>query len=130
MSVTAAMIARLRRMIDEPDSDTYSDGELESFIARHALLDDLGEAPVVRDATTDPPSLVANTDWVPTYDLHAAAADLWLEKAAALAADYDFAAEGNRYQRSQTYVQFMMASRHHAARRAMATATMVLWPEV
>jgi len=129
MSVTSEMVARLRRMVDEAGDDTYDDDAIEAAIARYPTLDGLGEPPTVRDITTSPPSLTTNPDWTPTYDLHAAASDLWSEKAAAVGADYDFASEGARYQRSQVYEQYLRASRHHAARRSMNTIALLPWPE-
>ena len=45
------------------------------------------------DTSTSPPTLSENDDWIPTYDLHAAAADVWQEKGAAVAEDLAFIVE-------------------------------------
>lgn len=112
MAATAAEIARLRRMIAEPSSDTYSDSDLGDWIETF---------PVADSNNYDPD----HTSWVPTYDLHAAASDLWVEKAAGVAADFQFSADGASYSRDQVYAQYMRQARHHASRR-MATSNRIV----
>jgi len=129
MAATAAQVAELRRMVNEPTGDTYDDDLLGGFIERYPLLDERGEAPYTWDTSTSPPTQDDNDDWVDTYDLHAAAADVWQEKAAAVVADFDFAADGAKYSRSQKYQQMMQMVRHHRARRALQTHTLVMFPE-
>lgn len=93
--VTAAQIAQLRRMVAEPSSDNgYTDTVLSETIARCPVADVAGELPLLVDGSV-------NSAWTPTYDLNAAAAEVWREKAAALAAVFDFSADGASYQRSQ-----------------------------
>ena len=70
-----------------------------------------------------------NPDWTPTYDLNAAAADIWVEKAGVFAGDFDFAADGASYTRSQAYEQAMKQARHFSARRSHKTMTMQSSPK-
>lgn len=106
MAATAADIARLRRMVADTGAPSeYSDDDLRAAIERYALPDAAGIAPNA-------------DDWVATYDLHAAAADIWQEKAGALAGHYDFDADGARFARSQAHEHALTMARHYRARRA------------
>lgn len=109
-------IQRLRRMVAEPDDSTYTDTDLQGYVSRYPLLDADGLDPL-------------DEDWVPTYDLHAAAADVWEEKAAAVAADFNFAADGARFDRSQIHAQYQAQAQFHRMRRAAKTMTLIAWPE-
>lgn len=83
MAVPASTIARLRRMVNEPEPTTYDDETLASeYIEKYPLRDSSGYEP-------------DDTDWTPTYDLNAAAADIWEEKAAAVAYEFDFVTQGD-----------------------------------
>jgi len=113
-SVTAAQIAQLRRMAAEPLTTTYSDALLTTYIETYPIPDGEGHFPGEEDEDY----------WTPTYDLHAAAADIWDEKAAAVADRHDFSADGGSYNRSQVYDQAIKQARYHRARRAPATATL------
>lgn len=88
MAATAAQIAELRRMVNELTDTTYSDATLMSYIERYPLVDTDGY-----ESSDD--------DWTPTYNLYAAAADICMEKAAAAAAKFDFAADGAQFNMSQ-----------------------------
>lgn len=96
-------------MIAEPTTTTYSDADLTAWIEAYPVADDDGNDP-------------DHVDWVATYDLHAAASELWSEKGAAVAADFTFSADGGSYNRDQVYAQYMKQARHHAARRRAGTA--------
>jgi len=124
MAATAAQIAKLRRMVAEPTAGTYTDDDLAGYIELYPTIDEHGEEPYVWTATALAPERDDNDYWVPTYDLNAAAADVWDEKAAALAADYDFSADGSSYNLSQAYLQAMKQVRHYRARRSMRTITL------
>jgi len=126
--VTAAQILQLRRMVAEPTTATYNDALLIIFIEKYPLLDELGEAPFDWLGSS-PPTPIANTEWLPTYDLNAAAADCWDEKASVVAANYDFAADGGNYSRSQVYEMYMKQARYYRSRRSMRTVKMVKYPE-
>lgn len=129
MTATAAQVAQLRRMTDLVGSAEYTDGDLEDYIERYPALDVLGTEPGYYDTTTSPPTWTANTDWIATYDLAAAAADLWAERAAPLAQDFDFQADGGSYTRSQGYQQYMAQSRYWSSRRRPGTIKLAMWPD-
>lgn len=120
MAATAEQVRRLRRMIAEPTDATYSDGDLIEYIERRALTDQLGNAPYVR-AATYPVTMMINPNWTPTYDLHGVAAVLWGEKASALAALFDYSADGASFSRKQQYDNAQAQQRYHAARRSART---------
>jgi hypothetical protein len=122
MTATAAQIADVRRMTNEPTTAIYSDGKIQAAIERYPLVDARGEAPWV-ESTITPGTLEVNDDWTPTYDLNWASASIWAEKAAVLAGDYDFQADGGNYSRSQAYVQAMQQSRYFLSRRSIKTIT-------
>ena len=122
MSATDAQVARLRRMTGESSTDTYSDEDMAEYIERYPLEDARGEGPYV-ESETDPGTLEENPDWTATYDLNAAAAAIWQEKAAAPSQDFDFEADGGSYKRSQVYEQAMQQARYYNARRSIKTIT-------
>ena len=126
--VTAANLADLRRMVAEPTTATYSDALLTLTIEKYPLLDEQGEEPFTLSSAT-PPVHVVNTDWMPTYDLNAAAADVWQEKAATWVTLYDFSADGGNYSRMQTYNAMQTQARFYRSRRAMGTTRLHQWPE-
>ncbi len=113
MAATAAMVERLRRMVAEPDSSNgYADTVLEEIIERYPTLDADG-------LSSD------DADWTASYDLNLAASEVWGEKAAALAAAFDFTADGATFARSQAYSQATRMMRRYGARRAPGTVTLV-----
>lgn len=106
--VDATFIARLRGMVAEPTVAVFDDAYLSDIIELYSLPDPDGLAP-------------SEAGWVETYDLHAAAADVWQEKAGKLAVNFDFAADGGNFSRSQAHKQMMEQSRYHMSRRAPRT---------
>lgn len=129
MTATDAQIAQVRRMAAEPTTTTYSDDLIATYIEKYPHLDEQGERPYTLSSTA-PPEQVENTNWIPTYDLHAAAADIWEEKAAAPAQDFDFSEDNiGSYKRSQVYEQYMKQCRFHRARRMPSTTALVKDPE-
>jgi len=129
MAATAAQVAELRRMVDEPTTTTYSDADLETYIERYPLIDERGEVPYTWDTSTQPPTQEENDDWIDTYDLHRAAGDLWDEKAAAVAEDFDFQADGARYSRAQVVEHYQAMARMHRARRTPSSFRALMYPE-
>ena len=123
MAATAEQVARLRRMVNESTTETYSDDLLAEYIERYPCVDERGEAPYTWDTSDEPPTEDENEDWLPTYDLNAAAADVWEEKAAVLAGDYDFSGDGASFKRSQGYEQHMRQARFYRSRRNPRTVT-------
>lgn len=103
--VDATLIAELRDMIAEPTTVTYSDADLAALIGRFSLID-------LYELEPD------DDTWTPTYDLNAAAANIWGRKAAAVAGLYDFTADGGTFHRSQSAAEMRKQARYFAARRA------------
>jgi len=128
MTATAAQIAKIRRMVAEPTVTTYLDADISAYIEAYPLMDERGEQPYTFSSAT-PPAQVVNTNWIATYDLNAAAADIWEEKAAAVADLYDFNADGGSHSRSQKYEQYMKNARSYRSRRATKTMMLVKYPE-
>jgi hypothetical protein len=129
VTATAAMILQVRGWTNEPDDTTYDDDAITVFIERYPLLDERGEVPYTWDTTTEPPTEEDNDLWIATYDLHAAAADIWQEKAAIVAGDFDFSADGGSYSRSQVVAQFERQARYHSARRKPGTIHLHKYPK-
>ena len=129
MTATAAEIARVRRMVDEASETVYSDEDIQGYIEGYPLLDPRGEEPFTWDTSTQPPPQDANENWITTYDLDAAAADIWGEKAAAPTQDFDFSADGGSYKRSQVVEHYQERERHYRSRRSLGTISAVMWPE-
>lgn len=122
MAATAAQIERLRRMCGLTSSDvTYTDAALAGYIERHPLPDEWGELPYYQDNSTTPPTQETNENWASSYDLAAAAADVWDEKAAGYATQYDVTTDGATRNLSQQYAQAQKQARYWRSRRAMVS---------
>lgn len=67
-----------------------SEERLASAIGDNKSTDEAGRRP-------------SDVNWVPTYDLNAAAADLWEERAAELSDKFDFSADGGNFSRNQAH---------------------------
>ncbi len=116
-------------MTNEPTtSATFSDDDIRDLIEENPLIDDRGEEPFFWDTSTQPPTKDTNEDWIVTYDLNAAAAEVWAEKASVLSQDFDFKADGADYSRSQAYEQAMKQARYYRSRRSPKTITQEPWP--
>jgi len=109
-------IDQLRRMVAEPTQDTYPDALLSAALTRYPLPDAAGVLP-------------SGTAWAGAWDANRAAADIWEEKAAALAADFDFTADGGSYQRSQAHAQMLGMARLFRARRSTGVLVMTAQPK-
>lgn len=113
---STAQIARLRRLVAEPTYDTYTDIDLSTALELWPLPDADGLEP---DAAT----------WAGAWDINQAAADIWEEKAAMVAGDFDFAADGGDYKRSQAYAQMAAKARAFRAKRQTSTLTLIAEPK-
>lgn len=113
---SAADIQTLRRMTGAA-ADEYTDEVLSSVIERYPLPDASGVFP-------------EEDGWTPRYDLNAAAADIWAERAAGLAGQYDFSADGASFHRSQAYEQAMKQARYYRSRRALHTVKSQAYPKL
>lgn len=114
-------ILRLRRMVAEPGTATYTDGLLAAVIARYPLPDSAGEWPYLTSGSVNPA-------WTPTFDLAAACADIWSEKAAAIAGAFDFTADGATFHKAQAVEQYERQARIWRSRRAKGNSEMVVYP--
>jgi hypothetical protein len=103
MAASAEQIAELRRKVAEPTTEAYSDSALAAYIERYAVTDSDGYEP-------------DEADWTATYDLNAAAAEVWEEKASAVAADYTVIADGAVMTRSQRYEQYAKQAKRYRSR--------------
>jgi hypothetical protein len=105
MTIPNSDVERLRRMTNEPtDINGYNDATLREYITLWKAIDSEGRS-------------FEETDWVETYDLHAAAADIWEEKAAALFDKHDFSADSSSFSASQMYENARSMAEHHRARQ-------------
>lgn len=116
VTVPASWVARLRRLVAEQTTDTYTDIDLAEYIGRYPLADASGYTPT-------------DTGWTGNWDINLAAADVWEEKAAVVAADFDFSADGGDYKRSQAYAQAKQQARNFRASRQTGSLTMVATPK-
>ena len=104
MAASAFHVLRLKRMVDEVDNESYMDGDLAVYIEQYPLPDADGLEP-------------DEDDWTATYDLAAAAADVWEEKAGVYHDKFTFAAAGEAtYQRSTKYDNAMKQVRYYRSR--------------
>lgn len=117
----AADIVRFRRMIAESGTATYSDSALLTIIAGYPLPDAGGEWPYLTSGSV-------NTAWTGTYDLAAAAAEVWENKGGAVSDNFDFTADGATYHKEQQYKHRMQQARYYRARRAPGSYTAVVYP--
>jgi hypothetical protein len=122
------MITKVRGLTNELTTATYSDAALTTIIELYPLMDELGTEPYYWDYTTEPPTKVSNAAWLATYDLNAAARDVWEEKAAILSQDYDFKADGGDYTRSQAYEQAQKQARFFASKRSPSNIRLRPYP--
>lgn len=123
--VTADQILQVRRMTNELTSVNYTDALIISFIEDYPIPDGLGYFPddnLSTDGEVQNTGSFSTGSWTPTYDLHAAAADIWDEKAGKLADKFDFSADGGQYSRSQGYKQALEMAKYHRARRKPANS--------
>ena len=128
MAATAAMAAELRRMVDESTEVTYNDALVDAIIEKYPLIDALGTDPQDVDFTTTPPTITEKDEWIPTYDLNAAAAQIWEEKAAAIADEFTFSADGGSFSRSKKHDQYKLNARTYSSKKSAQTIKVYIVP--
>lgn len=121
MTVTAAQIAQIRRLVAEPTASTYTDALLEDIIELYPTIDERGTQPYYWVQGSGVPTQTTNANWIPTYNLNLAAAQIWDEKAAAISNQYDFKADGGDYSRSQAYKHASEQAKYYRSRRGLST---------
>ena len=127
--VTDAQIAQIRRMVAEPTATTYSDALLTTIIELFPTVDELGTEPYYLVQGTGSPTQTANSNWIPTYNLNSAAAQIWDEKAATISNQYDFKADGGDYSRSQAYKHALEQAKYYRSRRGISSFTLYKSPK-
>lgn len=122
-----AVVEELRRLSGEypPESSNYSDEYLLSVLTGEAVADELGQPPYLYDYTKTPPLKYVNPAWLETYDINAAVGKIWAEKAAVVAQDFNFSADGSSLSRSQQHEHYMEQARFYASRRAARSCKIV-----
>ena len=119
---TPDVVARLRRLIAEPTTALYSDGDLIAC---------LKQFPTARKLQADTLIVNANNSLsVVVWDVHAAAAQIWEEKIAALIAQgsYDITADGQTLNRDQKLQQYRAQLAYHQARRRVRSVKITAAP--
>ena len=98
---------KLRLMILPTDEPVLSDDQVDDILtyARRPDADDYD---------------YADAEWTPTWDLDAAAAEGWRRKAGIAAARFNFAEDGQRFDRAQIYAHCLSQAEQYA-RRAMGS---------
>ncbi|HFC08451.1 MAG TPA: hypothetical protein ENJ54_01155 [Chloroflexi bacterium] len=105
-TVSADDLAAVRRMVGEPDDVApWTDDVLTGIIAGYPLRDSSNHEP-------------GDDAWVPTFDLNAAAAEVWEQKAAALTSQYDATVDGTTARRSQKFTHALRMAQYYRARRS------------
>lgn len=106
-------ISQLRRMA-AASPDDYDEDAICRYAFKYPLIDGFGLEP-------------DDQRWTPGYDLAAAAADIWSEKASCLAtSQYDFSADGASYSRSQMYDQAVAQARYWMSKRVIRPIRLVV----
>lgn len=129
MTVTPEMVARLRALVAEPSSTTYTYDDLERCIARYPVADLNGYEPYNGVTGYNPPVPRINPAWVATYDLNRAAADVWDEKAGALAELFNFATSGQRFDEEQKYKHAVERAAHFRSKRRRGSIELITAPD-
>lgn len=81
---------------------SLTDSELDALLATYALRDEDGRAPT-------------DDAWTPTYALNAAAAEGWRQKAARVAGDFGFSADGASFSKGDVLAHCLAMEAHYAA---------------
>lgn len=96
---------KLKLMILDTEDPELSDAQVEDCLT-YARRPDTSD----RD--------YADSDWTPTWDLDAAAAEGWRRKASIAASRFNFAEDSQRFDRAQIYAHCLSQAEQYA-RRAM-----------
>ena len=108
MAVTSDQIAEVRRLVNEPTQTPYADALITSMLEKY------------------PRGIKDEDDEFTDYDENLASADIWFEKAAVVAVDYDTTTDGAGLKRSQVYNQFIMQGKMLQQRSAGTSIPIVV----
>lgn len=111
----------------------------DDVLARVNLLGDPGSAPVVTPeevgkivdaaAIADASGLApSDPDWVPTYDTYAAIAEVWGLKAARVAGNFNFSADGASYNKADVLANCLTMEAKYAAKARGSLGTISVVP--
>lgn len=115
-------------MVGEPtDTRGWTNARIQAYIEKYPVPDALGRSPTRPNYAT-PPVMEENPYWTDTYDLNAAAADIWDEKASSLAENFDISGDGAAYNRSQAFDHAVKRAKHFRARRSVRLIEQVPYP--
>ena len=95
----------LSRTVNATAEPVISNADLDSILTECALVDYAGLAP-------------SEVGWAGVYDLNLAAATAFDLKASRVATEFNFSADGARYDRQQKREAFMALAKQHRDRRA------------
>ena len=109
-------IRRLRRLTAEPTQTTYTDADLTEILGRCLTYDAEGRKPSTHGG------VLLDTLYQTTYDVYRAAAEVWEEKAATVAPEFDYSGDGANLSLSQKHAQYMQQA---ASMRARANVAIV-----
>jgi hypothetical protein len=97
---------RLQRMVASSTEPALDDDAINDLLTLGAIPDEQGRLPT--DST-----------WSGAWDLNFAAAEGWRWKAAAASANFNFATDNNRFDRSQVYAQCVAQADLYANKGAL-----------
>ena len=103
MTVTDSDLRRLRKMVVEPTEVNYTDEDLTTMIEDTACRDSTGKDP-------------DDSDWTATYNIFKVASEIWIEKAAQVANEFDFNADGGSFSRSQKQMMALKQASYYESR--------------
>lgn len=96
-------LATLRDMVAPTSRPTLEDATLERVLDAYAIADRYGVAP-------------GGDDWEGVWDLNAAAANAWEMKAAKVAGDFTFSADGASYSKGDVLAKCVEMAARYAAK--------------
>lgn len=100
----------LAAMVAAESEPALDDDELDMLVDLARRADSDGRAP-------------DDDDWSPTWDLNAAAAEGWRRKAAKVAGEFGFAADGQTFQRHQAHAMCLAMEERYRRRVAGSVTT-------
>jgi len=115
MAVSFDDIKRLRIMVAESSESVYTNSDLEDRIEATACTDVNGKDP-------------DDDDWVATYNIFKVASEIFLEKAANVADEFDFNADGGSFNRSQKQQMYLRQASYYESRSKALSLQMLQTP--
>jgi len=118
LPVPDSVINALRRKVGEySDTPPWDNETLIEILQNYALTDADGNDP-------------GDDAWVPTYDINAAAAQIWDEKAASLATNVDASVDGTSVRRSQLFQHAKQMAAYYRSLRVAKVVNVTTFEDV